>query len=198
VFAVFALLTMVAVCFALPTAPGLAAATGIGALWISVLFGALLSLHRSFALELELEALAAIRLTPASPTAVFLGKLLANFVVFAVLEVGLVAAFVVFYNQGLDGRCVRLLGTLLLGTFGLCCVGTLLGALNALVRGNELLLPLLVVPLALPLLLAAVKHSTGIYAPGAGAAWATLRFLAVYAVLFLAAATLLFEHVVED
>lgn len=198
IFVLYALMTLVTLTFAFPAARAAQPEMGIGALWISVLFGSLLSLGRSFSLELELGALTAVRLSPQPPMALFVGKLLANFLIYAVLEVVLVLAFVIFYGQALDLRVLQLLGTLWLGTFGLCCVSTLLVAVTALVNGHQLLLPLMVLPLSLPLLIAAVKCSAGLYAPGMQAGWASLNFLVVYAVLFLAAATVLFDYVMEE
>ena len=196
VFLLMALLVLLAQRFAFPVA-ATGAALGLGALWLSVLFGSLLSLHRSFRLETELDALAAVRLSPLASSAFFLGKVAANFVAFAVLQGLLLAAYVLFYQQAVDARFWQLAGGLLLGTYCLSAVGTTLVALCHAGRGGELLLPVLLLPLVLPLTMALARYAQAIAGEG-GAAGGPLRLLVGFAVMFTAAGIALFDHVVEE
>src|SRR5580698_8250637 len=130
---------------------------GPGLLWIAFLFAGSLMLHPSFAREQSNDTLDALRLAPISSFAILLGKMLANLTFMLVAELILVPVFSVLYNVSLAGIVGRLALVLLLGTLGLVITGTVFSAISAQARMRELLLPLLLLPVLAPLLIASVE-----------------------------------------
>jgi heme exporter protein B len=171
---------------------------GPGLLWIAFLFAGSLMLHSSFAREQNNETLDALRMAPISPFAILLGKLLANFIFMSLTELVLVPVFAVFYNLSLAGVAGRLALVLMLGTLGLVTVGTVFSAISAHARMRELLLPLLLLPLLAPLLIAAVEATAALFAeqPALDRTW--IAFLAGFDIVFFSASWLLCDFLVEE
>src|SRR3984957_5173982 len=171
---------------------------GPGLLWIAFLFAGSLMLHPPVAREQANDTLDALRMTPISPFAIVLGKLLANFVFLSLTELVLVPVFAVMYNLSLAGIVWRLILVLVLGTLGLTVTGTVFSAISAHARMRELLLPLLVLPLLTPLLIAAVESTASLFAeqPALERTW--LAFLAGFDIVFLTASWLLCDHLLAE
>src|SRR5580700_2742979 len=171
---------------------------GPGLLWIAFLFAGSLMLHPSFAREQSNDTLDALRMTPISPFAIVLGKLLANFVFLSVTELVLVPVFAVLYNLSLAGIVWRLILVLVLGTLGLVTTGTVFSAISAHARMRELLLPLLLLPILAPLLIAAVEATASLFAeqPALDRTW--VAFLAGFDIVFFSASWLLCNFLVEE
>lgn len=131
-----------------------------GYLWLALLLSSTLSLAESFRVEMQHGAMDTLRLLPADARALFYGKALGNLVVLFVLGVLLVPLIVALYDARVSMGLPTLLGVILLGTAGLSAPGTLYAALAARARGSDVLLPLLLFPLIVPALLAAVKATT--------------------------------------
>jgi len=169
-----------------------------GFLWLGLLLASTLSLAEGFEREMEEQALEGLLLLPASARALYYGKAIANCAQLALLGAALVPVTVVLYDAGTT-RLVPLAGVILLGTAGLSAPGTLYAAMTAQTRGRHMLLPLLLFPLVVPTLLAAVKATSLLILGdpmGQLRPWASL--LAAFAVLHWALAGLLFARVVED
>lgn len=171
---------------------------GPGLLWIAFLFAGSLMLHPSFAREQANDTLDALRMTPISPFAIVLGKLLANFVFLSLTELVLVPVFAVLYNLSLAGIVWRLILVLVLGTLGLVITGTVFSAISAHARMRELLLPLLLLPFLAPLLIAAAESTTVLFSeqPVLDRTWVTL--LAGFDVIFFAATWLLCNFLIQE
>jgi heme exporter protein B len=171
---------------------------GPGLLWIAFLFAGSLMLHPSFAREQANDTLDALRMTPISPFAIVLGKLLANFVFLSLTELVLVPVFAVMYNLSLAGIVWRLIVVLVLGTFGLVTTGTVFSAISAHARMRELLLPLLLLPFLAPLLIAAAEATTALFAdqPALDRTW--VSFLAGFDVVFFVATWLLCSFLIQE
>lgn len=169
-----------------------------GFLWLGLLLASTLSLAESFEREVEEQALEGLLLLPASARALYYGKALANWAQLALLGAALVPVMVVLYDAG-TLRLLSLLGVILLGTAGLSAPGTLYAAMTAQARARQTLLPLLLFPLVVPVLLAAVKATSLLILGdpmGQLAPWATL--LAAFDVIHWALGGLFFGRVVED
>lgn len=195
---VFGLIVVVLFSFALDPTPGESRRYGPGLLWIAFLFAGSLMLNPSFAREQSNDTLDALRMAPVSSFAVLLGKMAANFIFLALAEVILVPAFAVLYNVSLGGIAGRLVLVLALGTAGIVIVGTVFSAISARARMRELLLPLLLLPLLTPLLIAAAE-ATGILlspAPRLPGGW--LEILGAFDVVFLTASWLLSDFLTEE
>lgn len=167
-----------------------------GLLWVGVLFASITALNGSWARELRNAVLDAHRLSPAPSSALFVGKALANFLFVSVVELVLAPVFAIFYNLHPLGQVTQMLLIVPLGTWALVCNGTFFAALSLRTRNRELLLPLILCPIAMPALLAAVQATssvlTGEFDPGL---W--IRVLLAYDVLFTTASVLLFDVVLQ-
>jgi len=171
---------------------------GPGLLWIAFLFAGSLMLNPSFAREQSNDTLDALRMAPVSSFAILLGKMLANFIYMAIAEIILVPVFGILYNISLSGVVGRLILVLALGTLGLVVTGTVFSAVSAHARMRELLLPLLLLPILAPLLIAAVEATSSLLAdpPELDVTW--VAFLAGFDTVFLTASWLLCDYLVEE
>ena len=167
-------------------------AGGIG--WVALLFATVVALNQSWARELRNGVLDALRLSPASANALFLGKVIANFIFVAVVEILITPVFVVFYNLHVLGSGWRLILVAALGTWALVANGTFFAAISIRTRSRELMLPLILFPISLPALLAMVMATTNILT-GERVPTDWIKLLTVYDVVFTAVSLLLFESV---
>jgi heme exporter protein B len=195
---VFALVVVVLFSFAFDPTAADSRRFGPGLLWIAFLFAGSLMLNPSFAREQSNQTLDALRMAPVSPFAILLGKMLANFIFMAISEVILVPVFALLYNISIGGIVGRLALVLALGTVGLVVTGTVFSAVAAHARMRELLLPLLLLPILAPLLIAAVEATASLFAeqPSLDRAW--LAFLAGFDIVFLTASWLLCDFLLEE
>jgi heme exporter protein B len=195
---VFAFVVIVMFSFAFDPTAAESRRFGPGLLWIALLFAGSLMLQPSFAREHANDTLDALCLAPVSPFSILLGKIAANFVFLTVCEVVLLPVFAVLYNVPLLPVLGRLVLVLMLGTFGLTITGTVFSAVAAQARMRELLLPLLLLPVLVPLLLAAVEATAGLLAdtPEFQRTW--LEILIGFDVIFFTASWLLSDYLLED
>lgn len=170
-----------------------------GLLWLAFLFSATLGLSRAFARETAARALDALRLAPADPGALFLGKFLANFVFMLLAELALVPIAGVFFNLTLWERPGWLALILLLGTWGLAALGTFFAAVSANTRMQELMLPLLLIPLTVWVLIFAIESTTVLLAgrPMSEVSLG-LQMLAGFDIIFTVLCWMLFGFVLEE
>ncbi len=197
VMLVFAVVIVFLFNFALQLSPALQAGLSAGLLWVSLSFAAMLGLNRSTGLERENQALDGLLLAPVDRSALFFGKTLGNFVFTLVVALVLLPLFTLFYDQNMIQ--LDLLAVILLGIGAFTNLGTLLAALSIQTRTRDILLPVLLFPLALPLLIAAVEASRGVLSGqplGDMQSW--LYLLAAGNALFTAAGILLFETILEE
>lgn len=134
-----------------------------GLLWLVFSFAGVLVLNRSFARETMNDCLDALIAAPAPGAAIFLGKALANALLLLLLELACLPVFGVFYNVRWDVNFAWLLVVFVLGTWGFTVIGTVFSALTVNVRLREIMLPLLVFPIMVPALMAAVQLTTALF-----------------------------------
>jgi heme exporter protein B len=183
---IFVLSTLVVFHFALPGDASDDAAFGL--LWVAIVFTALLSLGRTWQPEREAGALDGLVLATHDRSAIWLAKTVAAFVFLALAEVVALPAFALFFAP-LDAVAVA---GVVLASVGICVVGSLASAMAAAGRGREVILPLIVLPLTIPLVVGGVGAS--IAADGAK----YLLFLAVYDAIFAILSWATFEYVVTE
>ena len=195
---IFVLVVIVLFSFAFDPTSADSRRYGPGLLWIAFLFAGSLMLHPSFAREQVNQTLDALRMAPISSFAILLGKMLANFIFLAIAEIVLVPVFAVLYNVSLAGVAGRLALVLAVGTLGLVITGTVFSAVSAHARMRELLLPLLLLPILAPLLIAAVEATASLFAeqPALDRTW--LTFLGGFDIVFLTASWLLCDFLLEE
>jgi heme exporter protein B len=195
----FALLILVLFAFALDPDRGVLERAAAGLFWVAVLLSALLAVQRSAGLEAADGLPDAQRLAGLDPAGIFLGKAAAVAVQLAGLELLLGIGVVVLYGVDVQG-VGTLLATAVAATVGLAAAGTLYGVLAAGLRVRETLLPLLLLPVVAPVLLAATRASesalTGLTTDVAAGDW--LRLLAVFAVIYVAFGTVAYGALMED
>jgi heme exporter protein B len=195
---VFALVVVVLFSYAFEPTAAESRRYGPGLLWIAFLFAGSLMLHPSFAREQANDAFDALRMAPISSFAILLGKMLANFIFLSVAEAIILPVFAVLYDVPLAGVIGPLILVLALGTGGLVITGTVFSAISAHARMRELLLPLLLLPILTPLLIAAVEATGSLLAEPPALAGEWVAFLAGFDVVFLTASWLLCDFLVEE
>lgn len=170
-----------------------------GLLWLAFLFASLLGLNRSFARETANDCLQGLRLMPVDLGSIYLGKLLSNLLFMLAAELVLLPVFNIFFNLNLFERPGWLALILLLGTWGVASLGTIFSAVSANTRMRELMLPMLLLPLTIPVLIAAIE-STTILLSGLPMREAEIwiKLLAGFDVIFTVLAWLLFDSVVQE
>ncbi|MFQ5896232.1 MAG: heme exporter protein CcmB [Nitrospinota bacterium] len=170
-----------------------------GVLWLAILFAAVLGLNRSLAAERESEGLQAMRLAPIERSAIFLGKMLSNLFFLLLLELVAFPIFGALYRAPLAEVAFPLALVTLAGTVGVSAAGTLIATMASASRAREVLLPVLLFPILVPVLIAAVKATGGLLrGQGLGAVSDWLRLLVVFDVVFVIASLLVFEYLIEE
>ncbi|MEP6549650.1 MAG: heme exporter protein CcmB [Gemmatimonadales bacterium] len=170
----------------------------VGAVWLAMLFSGVLAFNRSFQVELEGGALEPLLLYPGPRWTIFAGKLVGN-MMFLTMMVAIVAAVgVVLFGVQIPYDWPKLLGVFALGIIGMVVLGTFYASMASRSRAREVLLPLLLFPMLVPVLLAATTASKAILgADLMHEAGAWIKLLAAYDLVFLIATFIAFEHVIE-
>lgn len=194
----FAFLVVLILQFALPQ-PSADEALEVapGLLWVAYLFAALLGLNRAFALELDNEALSALALAPVDRGWIFLGKAAANFVLLGLVQAATTLVFGLAFSVDLTPFAARLAVVVMLGSLGLCTVGTLFSAMAVRTRYREVMLPLLLLPLMVPVLLGSVEATRTVLQEGV-LPFAKLQLLIVTDAVFLIVSFLGFDFVLDE
>jgi heme exporter protein B len=194
---VFSLLVILIFNFALELDPKTRAAVTSGVLWVTFAFAGTLGLNRSMAMEKDRGCLDGLLLSPVDRSAIYFGKAIGNLVFMLLVEAIVLPVYSVLYSTNLFQPGLILV--ILLGSIGYTAVGTLLAAMAVQTRTRDILLPILLFPLAVPVLIAAVKASTGFLENlPAVEIWPYLNLLIVYDIIFIAVAFMVFDYVVEE
>ncbi len=194
---VFALLVIVVFNFALNPTPQSVGLVAPGILWVAFTFGGVLGLTRTFAIEKERGGMQGMLLTPVGRDEIYLGKVLSIFVLMIAVEVVTFPIFAVIYDLPL--LAPGFIPVAVLATVGIAAVGTLFSAMAVNTRAREVMLPLLFLPIAVPVVVAAVEASGPALASDPwGGALPWLPILAVYDAVFLVVCSIAFGYVVQD
>ena len=194
---VFSLLVILIFNFALELDVKVRQSVTAGVLWTTFAFAGTLGLNRSMAVEKDRGCIDGLLLAPVDRSAIYFGKAISNLAFMLIVEAIVLPVYSMLYNINLFQLDLR--GVILLGSIGYTAVGTLLSAMAVQTRTRDVLLPILLFPIAVPVLLAAVKASGGMLA---GAEFAEilvpLNILIVYDIVFIAVAFMVFDFVVEE
>ena len=171
---------------------------GPGLLWLAFLFAASLMLQPCFLREQNNDTLSALRLSVSDPFAIFLAKLAANTLFLLFTQVLLLPVFSVLYNVPVLAAFPQLVLVMFMGSLGLSVTGTALSAISAQARMRELLLPLLLLPLLTPVLIASTEATAALLVPNPAMRWGWLGFLLAFDVVFLTALWLFGEYLLEE
>jgi len=194
---VFALLVILIFNFALELDAKTRATVTSGVLWVTFAFAGTLGLNRSMASEKDRGCLDGLLLTPVDRSAIYFGKAIGNLIFMFIVELIVLPVYSVLYSTNLFQP--GLLIVIVLGSIGYIAVGTLLSAMAVQSRTRDVLLPILLFPLAIPVLVAAVKASSG-FLDGSAMAdiWPWLNLLIAYDMIFTAVAFMVFDYIVEE
>jgi heme exporter protein B len=192
----FALLVVVIFSFSFdPTAEDSRKIAG-GLIWVAFLFAAVVALNQTWGRELRHQVLDAFRVSPAPPNALFLAKVLGNFIFVSLLELLMTPLFIVFYNLRPLGPAWPLIPVAALGTWALVVNGTFFAAISLRTRSREIMLPLLLFPISIPALLAMVRATSAILTAEEGIRF-WIALLVAYDVVFTTVSLFLFETVLQ-
>jgi heme exporter protein B len=194
---VFSLLVILIFNFALELDIATRRSVTSGVLWTTFAFAGTLGLNRSMAIEKDRGCLDGLLLAPVDRSAIYFGKVISNLAFMLIVEAIVLPIYSVLYNTNLFQP--GLLMVILLGSIGYVAVGTLLSTMAVQTRTRDVLLPILLFPVTVPILVAAIKASGG-YLTGAkmGEILPWLNFLIAYDVIFTAIAFMVFDYVVEE
>lgn len=194
---VFALIVLVIFNFAFELQDVDLTVVGAGVLWVAFTFSGILGLGRSFAMERDKGCLEGVLLSPVDRGAIFLGKVISNFIFISTMEAITLPLYAILNNSALPWWPLVLY--IVLGTLGFAAVGTLFSAMAASTKMREVMLPILLFPVAIPLLMAAVKLTGGaLQARDFSELALWFNILVLYDALFLVVAFWVFEYVVEE
>ena len=198
---VFGFLVAVVFNFALNVSPQRVSELAAGILWVAFAFAGTLAMNRTFVKEREQGGLEGLLLSPVSRDAVFLGKVLVNFLFMLIIEGLLLPVFAAML--GFSALSWTLILTILLATLGFATVGTLFSAIAVQTRSREIMLPVLFFPIILPVLIGAVEASNIALGNGSGIGsgiglnrW--LPLIGVFDAIFLVICPWVFSFVVEE
>jgi heme exporter protein B len=194
---VFSLLVIIIFNFALELDIKTRQSVTAGVLWTTFAFAGTLGLNRSMSVEKDRGCMDGLLLAPVDRSSIYFGKAISNLAFMLIVEAVVLPVYSLLYNVNLFR--FDLLGVILLGSIGYTAVGTLLSTMSAQTRTREILLPILLFPVAIPVLLASVKASGGLLVGAEFAEiLAPLNILIVYDVIFIAVAFMVFDFVVEE
>lgn len=178
---------------------GLLRVVAPGLVWVAILFSGVLAVDRSFQLEAERGGLEGLRLFPGDRKAIYFGKLASNLLIMFALEAVLLPVAAVLYGLDLWPHLPGLILVAALGTLGFAAMGTFYAALTVNLRARQVLLPLLLFPVLIPIVIAAVKASTlALHGDPMREFGSWMRLLVAADVLFLVVCAGAFQFVMED
>jgi len=194
---IFTLMVILIFNFALELDARVRSEVSAGVLWATFAFAGTLGLNRSMALEKEGHALDGLLLAPVDRSAIYFGKALANLLFMLAVAAIILPVYAILYNVNLLNT--GFLTVVLLGAWGYSSIGTLLAAMSIQARSRELLLPVLLFPLLIPVLVAAVRASSS-FLQGLDSSyiWPSLNLLIAYGVIMPALAYIFFDFIVEE
>ena len=194
----FSLIILLIFAFALPQNTSNQAEIVSGVLWVTFLLSGILSLSKSFQLEKDNSCMDAMLLTPVSRGAIFLGKMAGNVVFILIIQLLIIPVFSILFFQTILDYFAELVLLSFIAAVGFSALGTLLAGLTTDLRFKEILLPILLFPLLIPLLLACVRITRGILiGQGLVGVMDWFRLMIGFDLIFLIISYLIFEFVME-
>jgi heme exporter protein B len=196
----FAVSCVLVFAFALVRDGTIVADAAAGILWIAIAFAGTLALGRTFERERYAETLRALLLAPAPRAAIYVGKLLGIVLLLAVAEAALVPLVTLLFSAPLFARPLLLAGLLLAGTVGFAAVGTLFAAMLVRSRTRDVMLPILLYPITVPVIIAGVRGTAALLeaSPDEPVARMWIGLLAAFDVVFITLALWTFEPLMTE
>lgn len=170
-----------------------------GLLWVAFTFAGILGLNRSFVYEKDKECIQGLMLCPVSRGAIYTGKMLSNFIFITIIELISLLIFALLFNVEILGRIPSLVIIIFLSTLGFSSVGTLFAAISVNTKAREVMLPILLFPIIVPVIIAAVKATEKILGGSSFTdilSW--LKLIIGFDIIFLVLSYLTFDFIVEE
>lgn len=169
-----------------------------GIIWVAFIFAGILGLNRSFINEKNNDCIMGLMLCTSDRGVIYLGKMLGNMIFICIMEAVTLPILFVLFDYRLQGSLLYLLLAVFMGTWGFISVGTFLAALSVNTRNSELLLPIILFPIIVPLLIAAVQATGSIMEGGGWADWSNwFSIMAAFDIIFTVIPWLLFDYLLE-
>jgi len=198
VMLVFALIVLVIFNFAFDVKKQIVNDIFPGMIWITFYFSGLLGLNRSFFIEKNQDCLLGLMLAPVDRSVIFLGKMVSNFIFLLIIEILTLPLFFIFLNITLPQNLTLFFLVLFLGSLGFVSIGTFLAALSVNTKASDILLPVLLFPVLIPVVLGSVAATKGIFLEMPLSDWSIwLKILGIYDLLFIVVPFMLFEILLE-
>jgi len=195
---IFAFLTTVVFSFAFDPDTETVKRVFPGIIWVAFIFAGILGLNRSFLSEKSNDCIMGLMLCTPDRGAIYLGKMISNLIFMYIMETITLPILFVLFDYRLTGSLLFLLLVVALGTWGFIAIGTFLSALSVNTRNSEILLPIILFPLIVPLLIAAVQATGIILGGGAWDDWSNwFRILVAFDTVFTVVPWLLFDYLLE-
>ncbi|MBK9241485.1 MAG: heme exporter protein CcmB [Acidobacteria bacterium] len=171
-----------------------------GILWVSIAFAGTLALGRTFERERQSDTLKALLLSPVERPAIYVGKLVGVLLLMLVVEAVVTPVVGLLFQAPIDRAPLLLVGLLVTGTLGFAAVGTLFAAMLIRAQSRDVLLPVLLYPITVPLVIAGVRGTAAIFAaePNLAVAQAWLSMLIFFDAVFLTLALWVFGPVMGE
>ncbi len=195
---IFSFLVIVVFSFAFDPTRETTKAVFPGVIWVGFSFSAILGLNRSFLTEKSNDCMMGLMLCPADRSVIYYAKVISNMIFVTLMELISLPVFFILFDYPLRGSVLLLLLVLFLGTLGFISVGTLLAALAANTKTSEILLPIILFPIIIPIVIAAVSSTAIVLGvPSAVELKAWLGLMVAYNIVFLTIPFILFDYVLE-
>lgn len=195
----FSILVVIIFSFSFDPGSGYATEAAPGILWVSIAFAGIIGLNRSFVYEADKGCLHGLLLTPIDRSVIYFGKMLSNIIFLFIVEIFTLPVFLLFFNLEIQNAVLPLLSVLFTASLGFSAVGTLLSAMAVNTKTRDVMLPILLFPVFIPILLAAVNATRSIFL---GDGWdgisTWLNIIISFDVIFLALCYILFEYVIDE
>ncbi|WP_408955602.1 heme exporter protein CcmB [Natroniella sp. ANB-PHB2] len=196
---VFALLVIVIFAFVFDPAGTELEGVFPGVMWVIFIFSGLLCLNRSFMIEKYNNSIFGLILCPVDKSVIYFGKLIANLTLMFIIEAVALFFLMILFGYSIAGPLWQLVIVIFLGTFGFVAIGTFLAALTSNIDGSEVLLPVILLPMIVPLIIGVVELTAGVVEEGAGitevVSW--LNLIIVYDLIFTVVPFMLFDFLME-
>ena len=196
---IFSVLVILIFIFSINLSVVKATEVGPGVLWVAFLFSGTIGLNRSFMLEKENGCLQGLILTPVDPIIIYFGKLASNLVFLLIMEAFILPLFMIFFNVDVLSHLGALLLVIFIGTLGFSALGTLLSSLSSNLKTREIMLPILLYPLMVPIVIGVVRM-TGQILEGVPLSdmmnWVGLTLC--FDVIYIGVSIMTIDHILEE
>ena len=172
---------------------------GPGVLWVAIIFSGTIGLNRSFMLEKENQCIQGLMLAPIDRSAIYFGKMISNLAFLLIMEAFILPIFMIFFNVDLIPHIFPILFVILIGTIGFSALGTLLSSLSANLKTRDIMLPILLYPLMVPIAIASVKMTSQVLlGEELSSVMKWIGLTLCFDIIFIGVSIMTIDHILEE